>query len=109
MTMQAYIHQISSDLGNDRPLAWIVCNHQGHLVAAQQLVEVTVAETLVSYLDGMAQRLLRVSGLDQGMIISHALIMIGGNLGSRPRGARQLSEERLHPTSIKAEIRWQLP
>src|SRR5688572_18054782 len=106
MTVQAYIHQISSDLGNDRPLARIVCNHECDLVPAQQFVEVPVAECLVSYLDGMAQRLLRVSSLDQGMIISHALIMIGGNLGSRPRRVRQLSEERLHPTRIKAEIRW---
>ena len=36
----------------------------------------------MAYLDGVAQQLLGVSGLDQGPIIRDTLIMVASNLGS---------------------------
>jgi len=35
----------------------------------------------MAYLNGMTQPLPRVTGLDQGMILWYALIMVGGELG----------------------------
>ena len=81
MTMESHVHHVSSDLGDDRPLTWIIGNHQRDLVPTKQLIKLTVTEAFVPDFDDMAQPLVRVRSLGQRLIIRHALIMSGGNLG----------------------------